>query len=91
MFSREYLLFLLVLTCAWNMDLDLKKVCAALLHYDLGIPDKSPDWHQWPLSAELLNEAAIHVQLLLCLKDACEAWAPWAQAIAIGWLDDPGH
>ena len=59
-------------------DLDLKELCAALLHYDLGISDKSPDWHQRPLSAELLNEAAIHVQLLLCLKDICEACPPWA-------------
>ena len=65
-------------------DLDLKEVCAALLHYDLGISDKSPDRHQRPLSAELLHEAAIHVQMLLCLQDACEAWAPWAQATAIG-------
>ena len=70
-------------------DLGLKEVCTALLQYDLRISDESLDWRQRPLSAELLNEAAIHVQLLLCLKDACEAWATWDQATAIEWLDYP--
>ena len=63
-------------------------MCAVLLQYDLEISYESTDSRHRPLSTEMFNEAAIHVQLLLCLKDACEAWV---QAIAIEWLDDAGY
>ena len=66
----------------------LKEVCAVLLQYDLEISFESTDSRHRPLSTEMFNEAAIHVQLLLCLKDACEAWI---QATAIEWLDDAGY
>ena len=49
-------------------DRGLKEVCAALLQYDLEISYESTDSRQRPLSTEMLNEAAIHVQLLLCLN-----------------------
>ena len=69
-------------------DRGLKEVCAVLLLHDLEIIYESTDSRHRLLSTDMLNETPIHVQLLLCLKNACQAWV---QATAIELLDDPGQ
>ena len=54
-----------------NYAPSLQFLCEAYLHYDLDESYKTADWSVRPLSAEMLEYAAIDAQLLLRLKDEC--------------------